>query len=297
MLKKLLNLPERITYERLREACARHKAEVYAKVRVADVLPIDRSGVSQELYEFALQAHYDFVVTGVEQDPLFAVEFDGSQHAEPLQAERDSKKDELSRRFSLPVLWVKAEDLQPTESQLDRLTEVVKQRLEDHAERAAATARSGTHPPCPQCGAPMVEKPSRFDRFLGCSRYPDCKGTRELPIPKKQMKGVGGRTLAIVGSLCVVVVLAALALFFGRQFLWQQHATPQARPAVAGPLSSMSLHERQAYANDLSDSNYPACPVCGNSMVLRRNSKTGEPFFGCSEFPECRGTRDVQYPK
>ena len=64
MLKKMLNSPERITYARLREVCELHVAEVYAKVRLADVLPIEGSGLSQAFYEFALQAHYDFVVTG-----------------------------------------------------------------------------------------------------------------------------------------------------------------------------------------------------------------------------------------
>jgi hypothetical protein len=44
ILKKLLNNPERITYGRLREVCARHGTEVYAKVRLADVLPIEGSG-------------------------------------------------------------------------------------------------------------------------------------------------------------------------------------------------------------------------------------------------------------
>ena len=40
MLKRMLNSPERITYARLREVCELHVAEVYAKVRLADVLPI-----------------------------------------------------------------------------------------------------------------------------------------------------------------------------------------------------------------------------------------------------------------
>ena len=34
----------------------------------------------------------------------------------------------------------------------------------------------------------------------------------------------------------------------------------------------------------------PACPRCGNDMVLRRN-RQGAAFLGCSQFPKCRGTR------
>lgn len=35
-----------------------------------------------------------------------------------------------------------------------------------------------------------------------------------------------------------------------------------------------------------------ACPKCGGVMVLRQNRNTGEEFWGCTAFPECRGTRE-----
>jgi DNA topoisomerase-1 len=34
---------------------------------------------------------------------------------------------------------------------------------------------------CPECGSPMKLRPSRRGYFLGCSKYPKCKGTREAP--------------------------------------------------------------------------------------------------------------------
>jgi len=34
---------------------------------------------------------------------------------------------------------------------------------------------------CPECGAPMKLRGSRRGYFLGCSKYPKCKGTREVP--------------------------------------------------------------------------------------------------------------------
>jgi predicted RNA-binding Zn-ribbon protein involved in translation (DUF1610 family) len=37
----------------------------------------------------------------------------------------------------------------------------------------------------------------------------------------------------------------------------------------------------------------PLCPKCGKVMVLRTNGSTGEKFWGCSDFPRCRGTRDI----
>ncbi len=87
MLKRMLNSSERITYARLREVCEIHVAEVYAKVRLADVLPIEGSGLHEAFYEFALQSHYDCVVTGRDQVPLFAMEFDGRHGITPEEFE------------------------------------------------------------------------------------------------------------------------------------------------------------------------------------------------------------------
>jgi DNA topoisomerase-1 len=35
---------------------------------------------------------------------------------------------------------------------------------------------------CPECQAPMVMKRGRFGRFFACTRYPDCKGTKSVPL-------------------------------------------------------------------------------------------------------------------
>jgi len=33
---------------------------------------------------------------------------------------------------------------------------------------------------CPECGAPMKLRQARGNYFLGCSKYPKCRGTREV---------------------------------------------------------------------------------------------------------------------
>lgn len=38
----------------------------------------------------------------------------------------------------------------------------------------------------------------------------------------------------------------------------------------------------------------PLCPKCNGRMVQRINRSTQEPFWGCSKFPECRGTRNIK---
>ena len=37
----------------------------------------------------------------------------------------------------------------------------------------------------------------------------------------------------------------------------------------------------------------PTCPKCGAIMVKRVRGSDGAPFWGCSTFPECRGTREM----
>lgn len=36
----------------------------------------------------------------------------------------------------------------------------------------------------------------------------------------------------------------------------------------------------------------PACPQCGSTMIQRVNKTTKDPFWGCSGFPKCRGTKE-----
>ncbi|MEY2500807.1 MAG: restriction system protein [Verrucomicrobiota bacterium] len=40
----------------------------------------------------------------------------------------------------------------------------------------------------------------------------------------------------------------------------------------------------------------PHCPICNAGMVKRtakRGARTGNSFWGCPNYPKCRGTRDI----
>lgn len=41
------------------------------------------------------------------------------------------------------------------------------------------------------------------------------------------------------------------------------------------------------------DTNIPACPKCGASMVTRR-SRFGKLFYGCSKYPHCNGIVNIK---
>lgn len=125
LLKKILNLHEETVSQRLKSACVEHGAQVYAKVRVADILPIENSGVSAPEYTFALKSHFDFVIAGRDHVPLFAVEFDGPSHDSAEQTGRDAIKNRLAERFGLPLLRVRSAHLLRRYDGWDLLTWIV----------------------------------------------------------------------------------------------------------------------------------------------------------------------------
>lgn len=126
-LKRLLNRSEAVVHERLRRACEPNGTKVYPKVRLADVLPIERSGIASEPYSFALKSHLDFIVVKETNDPLFAVEFDGPSHQDEAQRGRDRLKDKLCKDFGLPLLRVRDAHLAEAYRSYDILTWIVEQ--------------------------------------------------------------------------------------------------------------------------------------------------------------------------
>lgn len=35
------------------------------------------------------------------------------------------------------------------------------------------------------------------------------------------------------------------------------------------------------------------CPLCSGKMTSRMNRSTGQRFWGCNQYPKCKGTRDT----
>jgi hypothetical protein len=106
-MKRLLNGSEEATLKELNSVGSRHGLRVNAKVRVADVCPIERSGIPEDLYKYALMAHFDFLITNDDFVPQFAVEFDGPSHATPRSKVLDKNKDAICRKFNFPLLRIK----------------------------------------------------------------------------------------------------------------------------------------------------------------------------------------------
>jgi len=57
---------------------------------------------------------------------------------------------------------------------------------------------------------------------------------------------------------------------------------------VSAFLERLKAAIREGYRQAL---HTPVCPACGHPMAIRKNKKDGNKFYGCTEFPQCKGTR------
>ena len=111
LLKNILNGHEDITYNELKALSKSYDYRVFPKVRLADVFPIENSGIENALYGFSLKSHFDFLISNESNYPLFAGEFDGPTHRSSEQKTRDAKKNEICGIFDLPILRINANHL------------------------------------------------------------------------------------------------------------------------------------------------------------------------------------------
>jgi len=108
--KRMLNKQEERTNDILNAITSKYNAHICLKNRIADVLEITNSGLSNKEYSYALKAHFDFVVTDKDYMPEFAVEFDGSQHKSNLSAiYNDELKNNICRKLGFPLLRITSE--------------------------------------------------------------------------------------------------------------------------------------------------------------------------------------------
>lgn len=71
---------------------------------------------------------------------------------------------------------------------------------------------------------------------------------------------------------------------------------PAVPTSAASQVSTAPARAKSQAIGDGTDPDAPRCPVCGSTMVLRtakRGARAGKKFWGCSEYPYCRGIINV----
>lgn len=70
----------------------------------------------------------------------------------------------------------------------------------------------------------------------------------------------------------------------------QLHSNPDEVPAQSGRPGTVRSQSSMGSAS------IPDCPACGSPMVKRTSKKganAGEAFWGCTQYPKCRGTKAI----
>ncbi|MDP9729367.1 plasmid pRiA4b ORF-3 family protein (plasmid) [Alicyclobacillus sp. TC] len=102
MFKKIMNLSEAITYNQAQEICERNGAVAYPKVRLADILPIENSGISDPPEDVGGAMGYALFLQIISQPSHPEYEemktWSGGNFS-PTLFDKDAVDEELLRRF------------------------------------------------------------------------------------------------------------------------------------------------------------------------------------------------------
>jgi DNA topoisomerase I len=112
---------------------------------------------------------------------------------------------------------------------------------------------------CPECAAAMVMKRGRFGRFLACTRYPECKGTKPISIGVTCPKACGGYI-------------------------------SEKRSRRGKTFYGCSSYPKCDFVSWDRPRNEP-CPTCGSAYLLDKYSKKAGPFVACPN-KECDYRRE-----
>lgn len=116
-MRPLVGVAERRTLEILDRTLRNSHLRAFSKVRLCDVIePSPGEEPGYEDRNFLLTAHLDFVVyERPNMLPRFAVEFDGPGHTDPVQVQRDLRKNRLCTSAEMPLLRIGWTEVEPHE--------------------------------------------------------------------------------------------------------------------------------------------------------------------------------------
>jgi len=120
--------------------------------------------------------------------------------------------------------------------------------------------------PCPTCGSPLYLRGGKRGPWLGCSKYPKCRGRGALaklsPEDKAQVDAL--TPLLIEGAEASAALIAKIVAL-----------NPAAAPTAAPKNITTDID----------------CDECGKPMIIRQGKRG--PFLGCSGYPKCKNTGEV----
>jgi DNA topoisomerase-1 len=132
---------------------------------------------------------------------------------------------------------------------------------------------------CSKCGeGDLLERISRHGFFLGCSRYPDCDYTRDLPETVGEDEADIGTQYCDECGKEMVVKRGRFGTFLACT------GYPNCRTTRRIASGTRKVLEPDVRLDE-------KCPECG-AQLLKRHGRYGE-FIGCEAYPKCKYTRPV----
>ncbi len=195
---------------------------------------------------------------------------------------KDIVDEELTRQFEEEMEKIREENktpeqiLEKAKSTLTKILETFKKDEQAIGEKLLQSYRESleaenTLGKCPKCDGNLMIKRSKFGRFIGCNKYPDCKYTLKIPQ--------GGR-IKCTEDLCEECKMPIIIIGSGKR---------QQKVCVNPDCSTKRIGENAAEQEKIEkEAAGRKCPKCGKDLVIRK-SVYGE-FLGCSGFPKCKHT-------
>jgi DNA topoisomerase-1 len=147
------------------------------------------------------------------------------------------------------------------------------------AMKAAETKMLADAEKCPLCGAPLVERFSRFGRFFGCSKHPECKYIKKKNAAKPDEADMPKET----DHKCPTCGKPMVQRMGSRGPFLGCSGYPECRTTM-----NFDNEGKPVLASRPTEH---VCEKCGKPMVLREGRRG--PFLGCTGYPKCRNVKDV----
>lgn len=152
----------------------------------------------------------------------------------------------------------------------------LEERIEEGTNK---TFRVGTDMECQECGSPMDLRFWKGSFFLGCSRYPDCRNTVNLPPDIAAQ--YGDESITVADALAEAAASA-------------QQTIPCA--TCGGPMELKTGRYGRYYkctdpecGKTSSVSTGVPCPTCKQGeLVEKYSAKRRRTFYSCNRYPDCR---------
>jgi DNA topoisomerase-1 len=171
-------------------------------------------------------------------------------------------EDELDEVASGDKEWVPLLEhfWKPFKAQVDEVLETVQRK---------DVTQEALDEKCPQCEKPLSIRLGRYNRFIGCSGYPECNYTRSTDEDKS-----GPTAAEILDGRTCPQCNHALQMRYGRY----------------GKFIGCSNYPTCKHIESLQKPNDTGvdCPECSKGKILQRKSRTGKIFYSCQRYPDCK---------